>query len=1853
MNAANNFTVEGKVVGNDWPDDPDEPTDPLFIVGTSKHFTMEEGETIQLELWVDIPDALTCLSMLVSGQIRGLLGSGPGTFGIVSDPVNTASGNFVHVESAFGDQSPLPFTRTYNALDDANGGVVAYPEPGVGPFGDGWVTPTDSWLRPLDDASPPGSVEGLEYRSPDGRIITIPPSTGGWTPPADLFATVETAGSENTLVHRDGQRWVYDATSGLVVRVELPDGQVAQVCRNGDGTPVSLRDITNCAGAPTKELTFTDDDSDTKIDRIEAMSGSRIDLDYDALGLLTSSTFEHAEGDAGEPGKRLYRYGNDPLNDLPDPDMGEVGGLMTAVEREVEPPVAPAEDPTTVVEVRNFYDNLGRVVAQDLEDGSHVSFAYGPLSSGTRSTTVTFCGAWEVPPAAPGECYDDEEIFTYVHDPDGRLIGIEDPFLNSIEKTYDRDQPDSFLSRTDTASGATYDLKGRITQRVYPDPSTGALPARSGGVFPAPGPADGWSLEEWGYCTTDTDPAVDPRPSSRTDRAGGVTTYLYGSTNPANPCVDDFGEQSVPTRVIDPAGGITDFETVGGGTTDTGLVSRTVESVGAADEVETLTEWDEAKRQRLSVSVDSGGGQWSTTVYGYDAAGRQSVARTLIDSTTGRWSETWTLYDGAGRVTDVIGPVDDAPSRTCDGDAGRVVSCAFPTPANLAATDIDGPVVHTEYWLDGSLKSRQERANKTDTGSARVWNYSTRYRTTGGSSPCIPPSGTCQRETVELEPAHDVSEGVSVRTERVTRYNANGDVLWSSIGPEGGGFGAATTVNVHDKMGRLASITTPEGVETTYLYDADGNVTSTSTAGVVMSESRYDRRGRVVETLGPEGVVDEANLNARSCTETIFDRADRVVEIRVGADNLSGDGCVASGSTQLDITRTVYDAAGRVRYTIVDADHDGNVTDVQPGTGTGTQVCGGTPDTADVITETRYHPSGRVAATVTVPENVTSIDGFDWCGTGDAAKRVTTITYDSAGRTTVVTPPSGSTDAPAETTYFNAGWVKRQMTGAAFSEFTYDAAGRVLTTAVPNPDGSGIAAVSTTGYDEFGQMVEQAEPAMPAATFGYYPNGSLEWVRNPLASSMGGDADKAEVGYFYDARGNRITRTAWTKDSTASAYEAVHESWAYDLDDRLAAYTDANQVNETTPMSAVYTYDDSGRQETMTLPSGRASTSSYRPDGLLATQTWTGPGRDQIDLVFGYDANGRRTLASDKTGAGAVYATTWTYDAYGRETQKTPDRGSGADQYFQHTWAMDGTLRQVGQPSGGQIRYSYDKTAKLDTVALYIWSIWAPIAVYDYDAEGRRTDATNLGGTTGTAREWTYPNGAAHPEAYHEVYDDNGTTKTTHTDLDWRPDGRLTSETTSGNTRAYDYDDAGQLLERTDTGPGPDYAYTYNARGMRLSETIDDGTPVTVQSTYDDAARLLSFNDGATTTTATHDEDGRRTDLGATSTSYDARGLPMSGGGYTRAYDATGRLARSGYGYIVSDVVWDDHSPTGVSQQYLSTISSSTPASIVSFYGLERLNVGTVVGGTTTTSWYSYDAHGNVKDTSTIVAPDDYSPYGEPTTTAGIPVTGFNGYGYRGEATINSDVHLRARDYDPTTGTFTTRDPLDGVDGTTTAANSYHYADNDPLNKQDPTGMRPLDSSLTCGGSSRRTTATSSLVDSGGNCGRPLGGPIGRPVGFALGDKSVPSIPMGPHPVCSAISRISDPFDWLTFGPTGKTQSFNGRMARQYNFAWDSRAPLGTVTRTYFNIYGESPYRTSTKKTGPSKIGNSDTDAHSYPGGIKGAHTKFYGIPGTTILIKGEMTFVPRAVDFHEGFAFLPDAWLAALTLDHACTLEG
>lgn len=67
--------------------------------------------------------------------------------------------------------------------------------------------------------------------------------------------------------------------------------------------------------------------------------------------------------------------------------------------------------------------------------------------------------------------------------------------------------------------------------------------------------------------------------------------------------------------------------------------------------------------------------------------------------------------------------------------------------------------------------------------------------------------------------------------------------------------------------------------------------------------------------------------------------------------------------------------------------------------------------------------------------------------------------------------------------------------------------------------------------------------------------------------------------------------------------------------------------------------------------------------------------------------------------------------------------------------------------------------------------------------------------------------------------------------------------------------------------------------------------------------------------------------------------------------------------------------------------------------------------------------------------------------------------------------------------TFTTVDPLDGVDGTTTVSNPYHYANNDPLNQTDPLGLRPSDDDMDIVAMSQSQAVVLSSLSGGFDCG--------------------------------------------------------------------------------------------------------------------------------------------------------------------------
>jgi RHS repeat-associated protein len=300
-------------------------------------------------------------------------------------------------------------------------------------------------------------------------------------------------------------------------------------------------------------------------------------------------------------------------------------------------------------------------------------------------------------------------------------------------------------------------------------------------------------------------------------------------------------------------------------------------------------------------------------------------------------------------------------------------------------------------------------------------------------------------------------------------------------------------------------------------------------------------------------------------------------------------------------------------------------------------------------------------------------------------------------------------------------------------------------------------------------------------------------------------------------------------------------------------------------------------------------------------------------------------------------------------------------------------------------------------------------------------------------------------------------------------------------TTEYDYDAAGRLWRvwqyptADGTAPAPSEEYTYDENGNRLTAPNLASPPATGSPpTYDHQDRLLAYGPNTYTWTL----DGRLTtkteDLGGgvveeTVYDYDTYGnlrevtLPT---GHRIRYiiDAldrrVGRIHLDDQNQVIDERYWiykDRLNPvaeldaTGaVVARYVygtrphvpdymlfdedgaGPATPSTYRLITDHLGSVRLVVNAQTGAVA--QRLRYDAYGRLLQDDTLI-PDFAQPFG------------FAG-GLHDRTT--GLVRFGARDYDPQTGRWTTKDPLGFNSG---GLNPYVYSHNNPINKLDPTGL--------------------------------------------------------------------------------------------------------------------------------------------------------------------------------------------------------
>jgi RHS repeat-associated protein len=293
----------------------------------------------------------------------------------------------------------------------------------------------------------------------------------------------------------------------------------------------------------------------------------------------------------------------------------------------------------------------------------------------------------------------------------------------------------------------------------------------------------------------------------------------------------------------------------------------------------------------------------------------------------------------------------------------------------------------------------------------------------------------------------------------------------------------------------------------------------------------------------------------------------------------------------------------------------------------------------------------------------------------------------------------------------------------------------------------------------------------------------------------------------------------------------------------------------------------------------------------------------------------------------------------------------------------------------------------------------------------------------------------------------------------------LQSQTGSAEPKVL-WDDVKLVPSATTNVTNQQATFTYDSVGRVLSATYPYGT---YGYTYDAAGNLLTSNENGTQSTHTVNNDNQVTAKASRSFTYDNQGNRITDGSKTLTYDFDDRLksfadpsgSTVNFLYDALGNRIEKNITSGSSYRFVNDlagelskvlVSKNTTAntSVYYLYGNELISQGD--SASNTRDYYLNDGLGNVRYVSNSsggnIQTYSYDPYGNQVAGSG---SNFN-FQQQQKDTESGLFYLRARYYDPTTGRFTSRDPVEGTFANPQSQNGYSYANGDPINLTDPSG---------------------------------------------------------------------------------------------------------------------------------------------------------------------------------------------------------
>ncbi|MCA2211659.1 RHS repeat-associated core domain-containing protein [Jidongwangia harbinensis] len=1014
----------------------------------------------------------------------------------------------------------------------------------------------------------------------------------------------------------------------------------------------------------------------------------------------------------------------------------------------------------------------------------------------------------------------------------------------------------------------------------------------------------------------------------------------------------------------------------------------------------------------------------------YDARNNPT---THVDADGQTWKDEYNEFDELVKSTD---------------PEGHSVSYTYDTRgAPLTVTDQRGKTARYENIPDGAPNAGLTRSTVSPEGRRVAYGYDKVGRQTAVTDPRGTVAGA-RPETYTTRTVYD-------ELDRVVAVHAPGK--------------SRPDTSEYDAAGRLRKTTSAGGVSVSYTYFDNG-----------LPKATYEARKTLLYTYTAAGRRATAAVDMKHEADLVTSWAYNVKGLVESVTSPRGN---VPGATKADFTTSyVYD-------------HNDNLIQMRR------PYPGGKVVTRD------YKVDDLDRSVETVDEfGKSSTSGRANSGlvtqTKDSLGRTAAMSYDKAGRQTGITDSGG---AQTRTEYDEAGnRIKQISATGGITTYTYTDDGLMSSVTEPRGNVAGADKERFTthfAYDLAGNPTRTVDALDHVSTTAYD-------ALNRAVSST--DANGHVTRYTYNADDQPRTVTAPNAEYDADDPEEESTVYSYGEDGSLASVTDP-RGNRTT----VY-YDEAGRVIRSTDPIERSTYAKYDADGNriqtltldedeelddlhqkeLAKRTTV----DEYDIVnrlakrtlgtggpvyaFGYDAKDRVTSYGDPLGVREVV-----YDDEDQIRSVTRKEAGRPDETFGYDYDARGNVTDRRYPDGTAVSYGYDAASRITSLTAQ-GATWN----FGYDVAGRRT-TTTLPEPTGLSEKRVYDDagrltsigtertGAAVPGVQDPV---------SRYDLTLDPVGNPSRVVTTrggvAESVAYGYDEADQLTSAcygvascTDRTVKPvgriDYRYDLSGNRTKQTRTGTVGNDVT-EYEYDDANQL---------TEEEIEGPGYEREI---EYAYDARGNQIKAGGdrfeyhldntlakatlsagqsTTFNYDAAGlRIAStSAFHQQTQSQRWSWDVAGTLPQIALDTVAQG--GSVVEKRGFtygpddEPLALLDPASGVHpyTHDWLGGTAN-MLSPTGTLEEGYDYDPFGKPRvgpTLAGqtLPEQSvenplqFTG-AYQDSTSGEGNYFLRARNYDPGTGRFASRDPMPTGAGATSA---YTYASNNPVAYSDPTGMVP------------------------------------------------------------------------------------------------------------------------------------------------------------------------------------------------------